>query len=126
MTDLVLKPKKWKPILALIANLFFVFLGYHLVFEQHNNFGWFTLSFFGMGAILSIAQLLPLGNRLVIHNDGITVDNLFWKSRLNWKDIEQFYTKKILFQNLVMIRFSKSYSGKYLGYKINHILSKNE
>lgn len=126
MEKIVLRPTTWKTILSLIANIAMLAMGIYLVYSLHNNFGWLTILLFGTTLILNIIQLIPTNNQLVVQPEGISIRTMFWKSEIQWKNIEKFYTKKIFFQNITLIRFSPQYTGKYLAYKVDTLAANNE
>lgn len=126
MKEIKLKSPIWKPLLALLLNLSFVILGLYLLWVKGVNFAWFTIALFGTGTVLSIVQLIPISSYLIIGSKGITIKTLLQTTKLEWKDIQGFYTKKILFSNLVMIQFSDSFHGKYLSVKVDSMLTSRE
>ena len=126
MQEITFKPKLWKPLVSFILNASFVVLGLYTVLIKENNFGWLTLLFFGLGTIISVLQLLPNSSYLTLNNKGMRIKTIFQTTQVDWEDIAGFYTKKILFNPIVMIRFSNDFHGKYLGREIDSILGNKE
>ena len=113
MQEITFQPKLWKPIVGLILNASFIALGLYTLVIKENNFGWLTLLFFGFGMIISVLQLIPNSSYVTLNNKGMKIKTIWRTTQVDWKDIAGFYTKKILFNPIVMIRFSKDFHGKY-------------
>jgi hypothetical protein len=126
MQEIKLKPTIWKPLFSLVSGLGFVALGFYLIFEKGNNFGWFTVVLFGLIVILSLLQFIPNSSYLIINDKGLKIKTLFRTSELSWDDIDNFYTKKVFFQKFVMVKFSPNFQGKFLGVAVEKQLTNRE
>lgn len=126
MHEIKIKPQPWKPLILLILNLAFVAMGIYLLIDKQNQYGWFTIVFFGICAIISLLQLIPNSNYLLIHPKGLTIKTFLNTTELEWKDIKNISSKKILFNTFTILKFSDDFHGKFLNNKIDSILTNKE
>jgi hypothetical protein len=81
--------------------------------------GWFVLVFFGLGAIVAAAALLPGAGALMLDSDGFEVTNLFRHHRSHWQDTGGFLAARIPpARHLMVVYDDATQSAKNLA-KIN-------
>ncbi len=91
---LVLTPRPWKWLRVLLICLLFVVAGWWMAHRADELFkrgvGWSALIFFGLGALVSVIQLVPGMVRLVVTSQGIYVKTFLRSYHYAWNEIERF------------------------------------
>jgi hypothetical protein len=79
--------RKW--ILLLLSCLAFTAAGIMMIYQNADK-GWFVTIFFGLGAIVSVAMLVPGTGSLKLDGDGFETTDLFVRYRVRWQDASNF------------------------------------
>ena len=91
---LVLTPRPWKWLRVLLICALFVWGGWWMAHSATEAFkrgvGWFSLVFFGLGAVLSVIQLIPGTSRVVVTSQGIYVKSILRSYQYDLREIERF------------------------------------
>lgn len=106
----LLRPRKSKQLSILVGCLCFAWGGV-LMLRQHDNVGYLCLGFFGVGACVMAANMLPQSAYLKIESDGFIVCNLFRRRRTRWLDVAEFGVFKLRGKSMV----GWNYAGSYVG-----------
>ena len=86
MDELILRPSKIKWMAVFIISSVFVIIGYFIT-QDPDNFmiGWTCILFFGLGIVVTPAQLLPKSAYLHLTDTGFKTKGVFRKFFLKWK-----------------------------------------
>ncbi len=91
---LVLTPRPWKWLRVLFICLLFVVAGWWMAHHADEPFkrgvGWFSVIFFGLGAVVSLIQLIPGTSRVVVTSRGLYVKTFLRSYHYAWNEIERF------------------------------------
>lgn len=79
--------RKW--LLVLVTCLVFVAGGIGMVRDADSR-GWLGIVFFGLGAIVATAALLPGASSLTLDREGFEFTSLYRRSRRRWQDATRF------------------------------------
>lgn len=85
----ILKPNKLKTIGFLLISCFFVIFAFNMIKEE-PLMGWIGISFFGLGIIVFIIQLLPNSTYLKLTNEGFEIRNLYKSDFTKRSDVKVF------------------------------------
>jgi hypothetical protein len=83
--------KKWLLVFAGCAA--FAVVGY-LMIRSNEGKGWLVLIFFGLGALVALAVMLP-GRWLTLDGNGFEAKDLFRQRRGRWPDVSGFKAVRI-------------------------------
>jgi len=86
---LILRPKPLKTIILALVCLAFTTGGILISLEEEWK-GWLIASFFGLGLLVFIVQLIPGSSQLTLTKEGFIVTSLFRSYFTEWSDIEPF------------------------------------
>jgi len=86
---ITLKPRKLKTIGYLLISCAFVFIGF-IVIDENALLRWSSISFFGLGVIVFIIQLIPDSTYLRLTRDGFEVRSLYKSNFTKWDEIKSF------------------------------------
>lgn len=129
----ILKPRKLKSIVLLLASCLFVISGFYIV-EEDILMGWVGIIFFGLGVIVFIIKLLPGSTYLKLTQEGFEVQNLFKSEFTKWSDVKIFSIGSIpiyifgdIFyiwkRKMVMLDYEKSHKKYRRGKEISNAIS---
>jgi hypothetical protein len=120
----VLRPRKGKWALVLIASAAFVAIGFGMLRDPGTSTDRFVvyggIVFFGICGLVSLIQFVPGSSFLRLTSDGMTVRSLWRTSSYRWSDIERFGVGHVKGthggfgknQRLIGFDFSVSYPGR--------------
>ena len=122
MTDVtqILKPKATKTILLGIVCLAF-FVGGILIAKEESLKGWLIASFFGLGFIVFIIQLIPGSTQLTLTKEGFIMTSLFRSHFTKWSDVKVFKIGYLGRNKAVMF----DYVDNHTKYEFGKIVSKS-
>jgi hypothetical protein len=87
---LVLRPSARDTLAPAGVCLAFAVLGAVIIVANGSAWGWAALAFFGLGAIVLGASLLPGVSELRLDREGFAVRSLFRTGRYRWNDVKSF------------------------------------
>jgi hypothetical protein len=85
--------------------------------------GYPVLAFFGLGAAVLAANLLPGSSYLLLEQGGFTICNVFRKTFYSWSDVAEFLPVEVGSQTMVGLRFNERYKAVAIGRKLARHLS---
>lgn len=114
MTDepsstLLLRPRRAKWLLLLVASLAFTVVG-GLMIRDGEAKGWFVAAVFGLSTLVAGGLLLPGSAYLRLTPDGFEMRSLFRSSRTRWADVAGFRAGRIGLNKLVLFSYVPSYT----------------
>ncbi len=123
-----LKPSKKEALLLGFISSFFVIAGYYFGIKDGKWMGYFCSIFFSLGIIVSIFMLLPNCMGLLIYEDHMILLNLFKKSKIEFKNIEEFFVVKqsvngMTTNKLVGFNFKSEYKEMNFGRKAAKLIA---
>jgi len=74
--------------------------------SEGEMIGWFASSFFGLGVIVAIVQLLPNASHLHLTESGLEVRTLYRSWSVSWNDIAFFAAASIGPNRMVVFNYS--------------------
>ena len=92
-TSEVLRPRKLKWILVLLASAGFVAIGLAMLRDpdvQPRFMVYLTIGFFGLCGFAALLQLIPGSSLLRLTPDGLTIRAMWRETTYRWSDIERF------------------------------------
>ena len=116
----ILRPKATKTILLGIVCLAFT-VGGIMMWEDESLKGWLIASFFGLGLIVFIIQLIPRSTQLTLTKEGFIMTSLFRSHLTKWSDVKVFKIDYLGRNKAVMF----DYVDKHTKHKIGKIISKS-
>jgi len=111
---ITLRPSAWKNVGLLVICTLLVAISLWMG-RSGQWLGYLCAAFFGLGILVAILQFIPGASYLLIERDGLTLSNLFRKSRIQWTDVEEFFVVKLKSKGLTvrtMVGFNYSPSYK--------------
>jgi len=94
MNDELLRPRKGKWALILLASLAFVAVGVLMLRDpsaaDDRIWAYLSVVFFGLVAIVSVIQFVPNSSYLRLTSEGLTVRSMWRERSYRWADIERF------------------------------------
>lgn len=124
--ETILTPSKKKHVLMLLGSALFVCAGFFILSRQSKSsdawVAYSSIGFFGLCALVFVAQLVPGCSYLVIRKDGFEFKALWRGTRLLWSDVDEFGLAEFTLYHIgipqkhrmVGFRFSPSYKkGSY-------------
>jgi len=125
----VLRPSKRTWILVLLISAAFVAIGVLILrgplSSSDRSWAWASSAFFGLGIVISIAQLVPGSSFLRLTPTGITIRTMWRSTFYRWSDIERFgVTRRVPggHQHMVGMDFAAEYPA---GDKARGLMSVN-
>lgn len=109
-------PRRHFMLLALFGS--FVGLGI-FVLRDYSAFGWLTVVFFGLGALVALVALVPGSSYLELSPSGISVRTLYRTWQVNWSDVSGFFVSRIGGRTLVCWNYTSGYSAARRGRDIS-------
>jgi hypothetical protein len=100
--------KKW--LLVFSICVLFAVGGVWMV-KSGKESGWFVLIFFGLGAPVAVAAMLPGAGGLTLDREGFAVTNLFRSYRARWQDATGFTAAHMAHQKMVVYDDVKQSGG---------------
>ena len=85
----IFRRNKLKDLTILLLLLVFVACGYSIL-EKNRLMGWLGISFFGLGAVCFLIQILTNISYLKLHKEGFEERNLFRTKKYQWSDVKNF------------------------------------
>jgi hypothetical protein len=127
MTDdkLILKPKATKTILLGIICLVFI-VGGIMMTEQEGLKGWLIASFFGLGLIVFIIQLIPGSTQLTLTKEGFIMTSLFRSHLTKWSDVKAFKIGYLRRNKVVMFDYVDNHTKHEIGKFIAKAISDSQ
>jgi hypothetical protein len=89
-----LHPSRKKWLLIFATSAVFAAGGAWMI-ERGEPMGWYVLIFFGLGALVAAAALLPGAGGLTLDREGFAITNLFRRYRVRWQDAAGFVAARI-------------------------------
>lgn len=88
----VLHPSRRKHVLFLGLSLVFVGTGLAMGLSggARSGIGWFSVAFFGLGALTFAANLIPGSSCLVLETEGFSARTLWRNQFVPWEAVEEF------------------------------------
>jgi hypothetical protein len=116
---ITLRPSAWKNVGLLVICTLLVAISLWMG-RSGQWLGYLCAAFFGLGIAIAMLQFIPGTSYLLIERDGLTVCNLFRKSRTQWTDVEEFFvvklkSKGITVRTMVGFNYSPSYDRARVG-----------
>jgi hypothetical protein len=124
MTDdkQIFRPKITKTILFVIVCLAFTIGGITMTDEDRLT-GWLCASFFGLGVIVFLIQLIPGSTQLTLTKEGFIMTNLFRSHLTKWSDVKEFKIGYIGRARNKFVMFD--YTNKHKKYGIGKSIAKS-
>lgn len=126
----VLRPRKAKWVMVLLISAGFVAIGIAVIrsgsaaMEPFMAYG--GVSFFGLGVVAAIVQLLPGSSFLRLSPAGLTIRNMWRDTFYRWSDIERFGVTEIRpaghRQRMVGLNFSESFAYRDQGRRLRSMM----
>lgn len=115
-------PLKW--LLVLLVSIAFVLLAVAL-FKNGNNSPmiWVSVIFFGLGIPLSIINILPNSNYLLLTPEGFTIRSSFRSRLFKWSDIKCFSVDQLTSPNPFVLWFG---IGKVVTFEFSDTYTKQK
>ena len=88
--------------------------------------GWFGISFFGLGVIVSLIQFYPNASYLKLNQEGFEVKSLFRAHFTKWSDIKDLRQGHINGNQMIFFDYTDEHKKWNTGKKIAKFLSKKE
>jgi hypothetical protein len=105
---MTLRSSKTKGLLMLCGSLLFVAAGIWMI-RRGEMFGWASVIFFGLCALISMVTMLPNASYLRLNREGFTQVILFRTSTVRWQDVSEFSVGRVGLNKMVMIDFSPNW-----------------
>jgi len=118
----ILRPKTTKTILLGIVCLAFT-VGGIIITDEDNLKGWLIASFFGLGLIVFIIQLIPGSTQLTLTKDGFIMTSLFRSHITKWPDVKAFKIDYLGRNKAVMFDYVDNHTKHEIGKIIAKSLS---
>lgn len=119
---MVLRPKKSKILLLLLASLAFTVIGFFMI-RGGNTMGWFVALFFGLCLLVFIIQLFPGASQLKLTEEGFIMTSLFKSHFTKWSDVKAFEADYLGPNKTVVFDFIDSHTGQTAGKDLAKSLS---
>ena len=116
----ILRPKATKTILLGLVCIAFI-VGGIILNKEDSLKGWLIASFFGLGLIVFIIQLIPGSTQLTLTKEGFIMTNLFRNHLTKWSDIKEFKIGYLGRNTAVMF----DYVDNHTQYEIGKIVAKS-
>lgn len=122
-------PKRARQARLILASIAFVAIGICMVRNGEREFwGWCSIVFFGLGALVGFVNLYPGSAFLTVSEDGIEYCALFCRHRFHWSDILEFGTYSVtrrgrVVGRLVAFNFSPEYQSSPRMFRISKAMS---
>ncbi len=107
-TRLILRPTLAKKVVFFAGSALFVFVGVWMIRDGIPGL-WFPTIFSGLCAIVFLIQLHPRASSLILTSEGFEVRALFRSSNYLWKDVSDFFVKRIAPNRMVAFNFVDDY-----------------
>ncbi len=107
-TRLILRSTLAKKVVFFAGSALFVFVGVLLI-RDGRPFGWLPTICFGLSAIVFLIQLHPRASLLILTSEGFEVRALFLSYNYLWKDVSDFFVKRIAHRSMVVFNFVDDY-----------------
>src|SRR5262245_16647742 len=106
--ELVLRPGMLRMMLFALVSAGFAVGGAFMV-RDGELFGWVPLVFFGLGAIVLTANLLPGAASLRLTPDGFTTTTLYRTTFVSWSHVHVFCPVKISSKRMIGMEYTSEY-----------------
>ena len=106
-TRLILRPTLAKKVVFFAGSALFVFVGVWAI--QVGKPLWLPTIFSGLCAIVFLIQLHPRASSLILTSEGFEVRALFRSNNYLWKDVSNFFVKRIALNSMVFFNFVDDY-----------------
>lgn len=110
----IFRRNKLKDFMFFVVSLIFVAASY-LILEKNPLMGYLGISFFGIGSILFLIQLLTNISYIKLSEEGVEEKNLFRTKNYKWSEVEHF--RQVNFRGNKSIVFD--YTKEYKKAKVN-------
>jgi len=107
-TRLILRPTLAKRVVFFAGSALFVFVGVWMIRDGKPGL-WFPTIFFGLCSIVFLIQLHPRASSLILTSEGFEVRALFRSNNYLWKDVSNFFVKRIARIRMVFFNFVDDY-----------------
>jgi hypothetical protein len=122
MEPITLRPSKTKGLLLLCGSLIFVAGGVGMI-KSGEMFGWASVIFFGLCALVFSIKMLPNASYLKLHHEGFTQVTMFRSSTFRWQDVSEFSVDRIGGNKTVMLDFVLSWHTSSKLKKVARLMS---
>lgn len=128
MTEIKLYKSRWKGIKLIALTLPFVIIGFWMISKEQNGtfdyiMAWICVSFFGIGILIGIFNLLDNSARIIINENGI-LDRTLKQGIIKWEQIIEAYPLDIQNQKFIAIVVDETFEFKKRQYKWAENLNK--
>ena len=128
MTEIKLYKSRWKGIKLIALTLPFVIIGFWMISKEQNGtfdyiMAWICVSFFGIGILIGIFNLLENSARIIINENGI-LDRTLKQGIIKWEQIIEAYPLDIQNQKFIAIVVDETFEFKKRQYKWAENLNK--
>lgn len=119
---IVLRPKPARAILFGIGSMVFT-VGGILMMDEESLMGSLTTSFFGLGVIVFLVQLIPGSTELVLTKEGFIVTSLFRSNLTKWSDVKKFKIGYLGKNKAVLFDYVDGHNKYNVGKSISKVFS---
>jgi len=116
------RPGVLKTVLLGLGSLLFVVSGIFMA-DDDPIIGWLAISFFGIGLLVFIVQLIPGSTELTLTEEGFVMTSLFRKRTTKWSDVESFKIGYLGRSKTIMFDFVEGHNRQTTGKLISKALS---
>jgi len=99
-TVMELRPSPWKHLALLAISAGFVAMALFIEPTQ-SLIAWFTVVFFGLGALVALVALVPGSSYLRLEPHGMSVRTLYRTWHVEWAEIAGFFVAPVGGRNMV-------------------------
>lgn len=121
----IFRPNRLKILMLFLISSAFVAIGIFAL-EENTLLGWFSISFFGIGIIVSLIQFYPNASYLKLNEEGFEVKSLFRTSFTKWSDVKDFREGHIKRNKMIFFDYTEEHKKWKKGKKLSKFLSGKE
>ncbi|NRD20954.1 hypothetical protein HNV08_12930 [Winogradskyella eckloniae] len=121
----IFKQNKLKNLILFLISSVFVTIGI-LMLKDKTLMGWFIISFFGLGIIVSLIQFHPNASYLKLTDEGFETKNLFRSNFTKWDDVKEFRQGHINGNKMIFFDYTDEHKKWISGKKVAKFLSGKE
>lgn len=121
---LILRPKPLKNVVLGLVCLAFTIGGVFISLEEEWK-GWLIASFFGLGLLVFIVQLIPGSSQLTLTQEGFIVTSLFRSHFTKWTNVTFFRVDLIGHSKFVQFDYDTDFKKYMMSRRIAKLISGN-
>ncbi|WP_405207110.1 STM3941 family protein [Aquimarina sp. LLG6339-5] len=121
----IFRQNKLKNLMLFLICSVFVAIGI-LMLKDKTLIGWFIISFFGFGIIISLIQFHPNASYLKLTDEGFETKNLFRSNFTKWTDIKEFRQGYVYGNKMIFFDYTDEHKKWNSGKKVAKFLSGKE